>query len=101
MPIAGYVAMAIEALMQVEEEQYSVDWTKRTFKIVDLALSRSLIVPDETPIEIFFSLKPVQESSQLKVSWFDFMVSSFRKGITASHCQGRAAILQGMFHHYC
>ncbi|KAL4888278.1 hypothetical protein BDV59DRAFT_188903 [Aspergillus ambiguus] len=91
MPITGYVAMAIEALMQAEEERHPVDWTQQIFKILDLSLSRSIILPDEALIEIFVSLRPVQTKPQSKVSWFQFTVSSLRDGIATTHCEGRGA----------
>lgn len=91
--------MIIEALMQVEEEQHAVDWTQQTFKIVDLSLSRSIILPDEAPIEIFISLRPVQRKPQSKVFWFEFTVSSLRDGIATTHCRGRATTLPSTYFH--
>ncbi|KAJ5560795.1 type I iterative PKS [Penicillium sp. DV-2018c] len=95
LPISAYVAMIVEALMQLRERNWQGNWnqSRSEFKIENLILSRSIILPDDAPVETFVSLNPSQVSRSRVLS-VDFNVVSRRQDIMTSHCQGKAYIVK-------
>ncbi|BCS26961.1 type I iterative PKS [Aspergillus puulaauensis] len=93
LPISAYVAMVIEALAQLYERngQENRPQSRPQFKIENLVLSRSIIFPDDEPVETFVSLNPSQVSGS-RVLAVDFNVVSVRQKIATSHCQGKASM---------
>lgn len=90
--------MVIEALAQLHERSWQESWTqsRSEFKIENLVLSRSIIFPDDEPVETFVSLNPSQVSGS-RVIAVDFNVVSVRQKIATSHCQGKASMTISKF----
>ncbi|KAI0392744.1 reducing type I polyketide synthase 10 [Xylariaceae sp. FL0594] len=94
-PGAGYLAMAMEALVQVN----SIDRASRpSFRFSNVNISSALALSDDplSQTEIFLSLR---KSNLNKVTtsskWWEFDVSSYVDGTTTSHATGSIAVQAG------
>lgn len=88
--------MVVEAMMQVEEETKKIDWANHSFEFHDFVFSNSIILPDETPIELFLTLVPENNSARSDETWYDFNISSLRGDVDIRHCHGKVAVLESM-----
>ena len=74
-PAAGYIAMAVEALTQVAEDQGFLI-PLQGYTIQGLNISSAMIIPSEGSIETLFNMHELTMSTRDNVKWFDFRVSS-------------------------
>ncbi|RGP76705.1 polyketide synthase [Fusarium longipes] len=88
------IAMVTEALMQVQEETKEVDWTNHSFELEDFVFSNSIILPDESAIDLFLTLIPRNDNTRSEETWYDFTISSLRGDVDIRHCHGKAAVLE-------
>ncbi|EXL71154.1 hypothetical protein FOPG_13052 [Fusarium oxysporum f. sp. conglutinans race 2 54008] len=88
------IAMVVEAMMQVQEENKEIDWANHSFELQDFVFSNSIILPDESPIDLFLTLIPDNDNAKSEETWYDFTISSLRGDVDIRHCHGRAAVLQ-------
>ncbi|RSL92940.1 hypothetical protein CDV31_014921 [Fusarium ambrosium] len=88
------IAMVVEAMMQVQEENKEIDWTTRSFEFEDFVFSNSIILPDESPIDLFLTLIPENDNARSDETWYDFTISSLRGDVDIRHCHGKAAVLE-------
>ncbi|KAK6544731.1 hypothetical protein TWF694_001416 [Orbilia ellipsospora] len=90
-PGAGYLAMAIEALVQTVGQQR---YTNSLIYMEDVKVLSVLVVPERSSdIELFTTLRPksISFSSKSK-DWWDFSIVSFRDGASTIHATGSAKI---------
>ncbi|KAF4445362.1 putative polyketide synthase [Fusarium austroafricanum] len=87
------IAMVVEALMQVQEETKKVDWANLSFEFEDFVFSNSIILPDESHIDLFLTLIPTTDNTGDE-TWYDFTVSSLRGDVDIRHFHGKAAVLE-------
>ncbi|KAH9890251.1 polyketide synthase [Xylariomycetidae sp. FL2044] len=93
-PAAAYIAMAIEALHQTQESDES-SCSSAGFEFRDISIAKALVLPDgddigpDDQIELHttVSARRLSASSQ-SASWYDFSISSWRKGHATTHCTG-------------
>ena len=88
------IAMVVEAMMQVQEENKEVDWSNYSFELEDFVFSNSIILPDESPIDLFLTLIPRNDNARSEETWYDFTISSLRGDVDIRHCHGKAAVLE-------
>lgn len=84
-PGAGYVAMAGEAIRQVsglENHDYTLN---------DLSLRAAMTLHESTAIEILFTMRPFQLTTNLDSAWSEFTVTSYNEASSTwtKHCAGR------------
>lgn len=73
-PAAGYLAMAIEAVTQVAENQGE---TPRGYTFQRLFIKAPLVLPPKAEVETLFNLRVLNDSAlQEDKRWFDFSISS-------------------------
>ncbi|KAJ4245551.1 Highly reducing polyketide synthase gpy1 [Fusarium torreyae] len=88
------IAMVVEAMMQVKEETKEIDWANHSFEFEDFVFSNSIILPDESPIDLFLTLIPENDNVRSDETWYDFTISSLRGDVDIRHCHGKAAVLE-------
>jgi hypothetical protein len=88
------IAMVVEAMMQVQEENKEIDWADHSFELQDFVFSNSIILPDESHIDLFLTLIPDSDNAKSEETWYDFTISSLRGDVDIRHCHGRAAVLE-------
>ncbi|KAM0343817.1 hypothetical protein ACHAPU_008247 [Fusarium lateritium] len=86
--------MVVEAMMQVQEETKDIDWANHSFEFQDFVFSNSIILPDETPIDLFLTLIPDNDNTRSGKMCYDFTISSLRGDVDIRHCYGKAACLE-------
>ncbi|KAJ5291615.1 Fum1p [Penicillium angulare] len=81
-PAAGYVAMAGEAIRQLnpEVEDYSVK---------NLALKSPLLLKDEVVSEIITQLRPISYNDSVDSEWYAFSIIAYDGTGWTKHCQGQ------------
>ncbi|KAF2177784.1 polyketide synthase [Zopfia rhizophila CBS 207.26] len=95
-PGAGYMALAIEAVMQVKDAKGSA--SKLAFEFRNVNISAALNVPDENDaaakdLELHTTMSPRRISgANSSVDWCDFSISSWAAGKTMTHCTGSIRI---------
>ncbi|KAL8992696.1 MAG: hypothetical protein Q9169_006904 [Polycauliona sp. 2 TL-2023] len=80
-PAAGYIAMAGEALRQMEG---GVDYTVRTVNF-----KSALIINEGKPVETQTHLRKSQLTTSLDSEWYDFSIASLNEGSWTKHCVGQ------------
>ncbi|KAF3229744.1 Highly reducing polyketide synthase gpy1 [Orbilia oligospora] len=80
------IAMVVEAMMQVQEEAKEIEWANYSFEFEDFVFSNSIILPDETPIDLFLTLIPKHDNTKYGETWYDFIISSLRGDVDIRHC---------------
>lgn len=94
-PGAGYLCMAMEAVMQATDVDRS---TGLSFSMENVEIMNALVLPTEpsTPIEIFTSLhKSNLSNAATSSTWWDFTISTYKDGTSASavtHAKGNISI---------
>jgi acyl transferase domain-containing protein len=94
-PAAGYMAMAIEAVSQVEGAEKN---KKAAFEFRHINISAALAIPDENDaaakdLELHTTMSQRKISAaQSSVDWHDFSISSWAAGQTTLHCIGSIRI---------
>ncbi|KAF2258784.1 polyketide synthase, partial [Lojkania enalia] len=97
-PGAGYMAIAIEAVMQLKDAKNSA--SKLAFEFRNVNISTALNVPDENDpaakdLELHTTMSPRRISgANSSVDWCDFSISSWAAGKTMTHCTGSIRITQ-------
>lgn len=86
--------MVVEAMMQVQEETKEIDWANHSFEFEDFVFSNSIILPDETPIDLFLTLVLENDNASSDETWYGFTISSLRGDVDVRHCHGKAAVLE-------
>ena len=93
-PGAGYMSMAIEAAVRVNERPENI----RSVQLKEVAVKSALVVSDsEQGTEVILELSPVVESGKAKSEqWYDFSIFSYDEADRCNeHCNGRVTIDQG------
>ncbi|KAF5017371.1 hypothetical protein F66182_10702 [Fusarium sp. NRRL 66182] len=88
------IAMVVEAMMQVQEESREIAWANHSFELEDFVFSNSIILPDESPIDLFLTLIPENDNTRPGETWYDFTISSLRGDVDIRHCHGKAAFIE-------
>ena len=87
-PGAGYVAMAIEAVIQATEQTVADKPTLR-LRHVHILTALALSTEPTAEVELFTSLKPTPITSSANSNdWWDFSIVSFRDKISTTHATG-------------
>ena len=91
-PGAGYVAMAIEAVMQANEKSVT---DKPTFRLRHVHILKALALSTEptAEVELFTTLRPTPITSESNSKdWWDFRITSFRDGSSTTHATGTISL---------
>ncbi|KAK0726009.1 KR domain-containing protein [Lasiosphaeris hirsuta] len=95
-PAAGYFAMAIEAITQLNElSEHPVDIA--SYVLRDVSIKKALVTPDDDEgIEVLYNMRPstFAEGDSSKATWWDFSVSSIDGGggVKKEHMAGSVSI---------
>ncbi|KAK4452526.1 putative polyketide synthase [Podospora aff. communis PSN243] len=98
-PAAGYFAMAIEAITQLNEtSDQPVEIVNYVLR--DVSIKKALVTPDDDEgIEVTFNMRPstfASADSKVAGTWWDFGVSSIdRDGVKKEHMAGSISINAG------
>ncbi|KAH8433977.1 Mycolipanoate synthase [Aspergillus melleus] len=79
-PGAGYIAMAGEAIFQVNDI--------RDYTVKDVELSKALVLYNDKPVEIMTTLRPQRLTATLDSDWYDFQIVSNDGSAWNKHCSG-------------
>ncbi|KAI1842798.1 hypothetical protein JX266_010974 [Neoarthrinium moseri] len=92
-PAAGYFAMAMEAVTQLNELSES-PVTIQSYVLRDVSIQKALVTPDtDDGIEVMLNLRPSIYSGESTTTWWDFGVSSIdTDGVLKEHMVGSIAI---------
>ncbi|CAH0043544.1 unnamed protein product [Clonostachys solani] len=93
-PGAGYITMAIEAIMQTRR---STEAAVTGYKLKNVEILKALVVPDTLDgVEISLSLRALSDRALSAKEWREFTVSSTSdEGAVTIHCTGLVAIAEG------
>lgn len=83
LPAAAYIAMAVEAVRQLQ----GGGETDASLRQVDIR--NALVLRESQAHEIVTHLRPVRLTSKLDSTWFEFSVSSFNGTTWVKHCTGQ------------
>ncbi|KAL8700018.1 MAG: hypothetical protein Q9224_001157, partial [Gallowayella concinna] len=85
-PFAGYIAMAGEAIAQI-------DGTKDDgFRLRHIVISTALVLPDDKPTEIITTFRRHRLTDTLDSQWWEFTITSHNGHTWTKHCTGEVAI---------
>ncbi|CAG9990181.1 unnamed protein product [Clonostachys byssicola] len=93
-PGAGYITMAIEAIMQIRR---SSEAPVKGYKLKNVEILKALVIPDTLDgVEISLSLRALGDRALSAKQWREFTVSSTSdEGAVTIHCTGLVAIEEG------
>ena len=83
-PAAAYVAMAGEAVSQLQEN----DNVQIGYTIRELHLTNAMLLQDNKHTEVFITLRPKMLTAKLDSSWYEFTVMSHDGNSWSRHCRG-------------
>lgn len=83
LPGAAYMAMAIEAVRQLN----AGDETDATIRQLDI--KAALVLREYTAHEIITHFRPVRLTDSLNSTWWEFSISSFNGSTWTKHCSGQ------------
>ncbi|KAI1307850.1 putative polyketide synthase [Xylaria venustula] len=85
-PAAGFIAMAIEASLQIADKNRAVT----SFHLRDIQLVAALVISDEEDVETTISLRPHLAGTRgLSSTWYEFTISSSVDGKSLTkNCHG-------------
>ncbi|KAK3311877.1 polyketide synthase [Apodospora peruviana] len=88
-PLAGYVAMAGEAVRQITAADTG---SISGYRLRHVVARTALVLTDAKPAEMVTTLRPVRlTDSEDSASWFDFSIASYAgSGTWVRHCEGQA-----------
>lgn len=88
-PGSGYMAMAMEAVMQASD----VDRTKQTsFRLSNVNITNALTI-DKGAQEVFTSIhKSDISKTSTSATWWDFNISTYSEGTSISHASGSVTV---------
>lgn len=92
-PAAGYFAMAMEAVTQINELSES-PVAIQSYVLRDISIQKALVTPDtDEGVEVTFNIRPSIYSGDTLTAWWDFGVSSVdTDGVLKEHMVGSVAI---------
>ncbi|KAH7383971.1 polyketide synthase [Pyrenochaeta sp. MPI-SDFR-AT-0127] len=99
-PGAGYMAMAIEAIMQVKDAKERAH--ELTFEFQNVNISAALVVPEDNDaaafdLELHTTMSPRRiTGTSTSLEWCDFSISSWVVGEATTHCTGSIRITQSV-----
>ncbi|KAI1391900.1 polyketide synthase [Hypoxylon trugodes] len=91
-PGAGYMSMAVEAAVRLQEGEISA------IALREISIKAPLVIPDdEGGIEVILELRPVTTSAKSKSdTWYEFTIFSFdNTGFCQEHCSGGVSVSTG------
>lgn len=83
LPAAAYIAMAIEALRQLN------GGGETDASLKQLEIQNALILKEQQAHEIITHFRPVRLTSKLNSTWYEFSISSFNGVSWTKHCVGK------------
>ena len=81
-PIAGYIAMAGEAVRQISGDG-------KGFSLKQVVVSAAMVMHETQPTEVITSFRPYKYTDMLDSSWFEFVVASYNGTAWTKHCVGQ------------
>nr|A0A3G1DJH7.1 RecName: Full=Squalestatin tetraketide synthase; Short=SQTKS; AltName: Full=Highly reducing polyketide synthase 1; Short=HR-PKS 1; AltName: Full=Squalestatin S1 biosynthesis cluster protein pks1 [Phoma sp. MF5453]AMY15057.1 tetraketide synthase MF-SQTKS [Phoma sp. MF5453] len=93
-PGAGFICMAIEAMVQLHDLKDSQSKKIAGYRLADVDILRAMLIPDTSEgLEAHISLRPCSTKLLLTNEWYDFCVSSVGEDDKfVDHCRGRIAV---------
>ncbi|KAI1619299.1 KR domain-containing protein [Exophiala viscosa] len=88
-PCAAYVAMAGEAVRQLNEEQFG------GYSLRNVIVSTAMVHNDTKSMEIMTSLKRHRLTDTLDSAWWEFTISSYNGSAWIKHCSGEVCSQNG------
>ena len=83
-PAAGYVAMAGEAVSQLQENES----VQTGFTIRELHLRNAMLLHDDKHTEVVTTLRPKALTTKVDSTWYEFTVMSHDGNSWSRHCRG-------------
>ncbi|KAF7176880.1 hypothetical protein CNMCM7691_004164 [Aspergillus felis] len=81
-PAAGYIAMAGEAVYQLEDD------TTRDYTVKNVDLRQALVLHEEQATEMVTTLRPQRLTTSLDSDWYEFQIVSYDGAGWNKHCSG-------------
>ncbi|KAJ0124602.1 polyketide synthase [Diaporthe amygdali] len=83
-PCAGYIAMAGEAIAQVD-----CPAGRTGFSLRHVVISSALVINEGTPVELVTTLRPYRLTDSLDSQWWEFAISSHNGHVWTKHITGQ------------
>ncbi|KAL8768386.1 MAG: hypothetical protein Q9194_005723 [Teloschistes cf. exilis] len=92
-PAAGYLAMAMEAIVQIKGWQVA-EHSTCSFSFRNVNISSALVIPQgNEDTELFTLMYPAKISTaSTSGTWYDFAISSLQQGVSTSHVAGSISV---------
>lgn len=87
-PAAGYIAMAGEAIRQLNILNSQSESSLDRYTIQNIRFESPLILASDTSVEAISSLKPTELADGVMSGWYSFSVSTFDGAKWTVHCRG-------------
>lgn len=87
-PAAGYIAMAGEAIRQLNVLGEQQEQDLEGYSIQNIRFESPLIIPSDSPVEVIFNLKPIEIADGAISEWHSFSVSAYNGAKWTLHCKG-------------
>ncbi|KAI0476273.1 putative polyketide synthase [Xylariaceae sp. FL0804] len=93
-PAAGYFAMAIEAVTQLNELSDRPVEVIASYTLRDVVIKKALVTPDnDDGVEVLFNIRPsVFDEAAAAQTWWDFSVSSIDGEVVKEHMTGSIGV---------
>ncbi|PYH65910.1 type I polyketide synthase [Aspergillus vadensis CBS 113365] len=87
-PAAGYIAMASEAIRQLNFLNNQSESTFERYTIQNIRFESPLMLASDAAVEIISSLKPTELADGVNSGWYNFTVCAFDGAKWTVHCKG-------------
>lgn len=92
-PGAGYLCMAMEAALQVNDPAREAVRTDKTFELANVNITSALPLDPDRAIELFTSLhKSAITNAAASKTWWDWAVTTYGNGQSTTHASGSIAV---------
>ncbi|GLB08452.1 type I Iterative Polyketide synthase (PKS) [Aspergillus tubingensis] len=87
-PAAGYIAMAGEAIRQLNVLNEQQEQNSDGYSIRNIRFESPLIIASDVPVEVIFNIKPIEIADGTMSEWHAFSVSAYNGAKWTLHCKG-------------
>ena len=88
-PIAGYVALAGEAVRQITQSTHA-----EGYRLRHVVAYAALLLSDSTPTELITSLRRHKSNRNDDSDWYEFSVTSLNHSTWIRHCEGQVSLIK-------
>ncbi|OJJ66336.1 hypothetical protein ASPBRDRAFT_138029 [Aspergillus brasiliensis CBS 101740] len=87
-PAAGYIAMAGEAIAQLNTLNEEPDLNLEGYSIRNIRFESPLIIAEDASVEVILNLRPIELADGVPSEWYAFSISAYNGARWTVHCKG-------------